>query len=862
MKKAVGAVLLLGVLLAVLLVAHPADLPELANAEKTVAVTEDQTAYLAETKGGASWIYGVDDEGKVQNAYLQDAGYRVVLLSAYENDLYYVRTANDSSDSWQLIRLREGEESLLLESTRELPDPPDAISVSEAGIDLTFRAGSDLSVWRMELSGGEPAQLLDTELQAGLTAVSAVFADDKLFCLLSDGRILTIRAGGQEDASVQETGGFTLLSSSQGSVWAYRQENGMACAGASAVQSGSGVAVNGQAVLCGASGGSGGDTVVLSVENGKTVLVRTGGVSSSRVVPEVSLRVRLMFKTQLLLWGMVLYAVCALLFLLTLFLCRRTHRLAARITACCTCLFLFTAGIVSALQCGGQNRQAEELLTAQASAAGQTRASALEEMDLTSALAGTGSTDDALRQMTAVETAGGMQTLTYSSAILTVEGDAVRLSEYTAENSPVAAVYGAQAAGLAQDAAQGTAGTLICRHAGRLSAVDVRTLTRYGDSVGLLLTSVTLTQVERPELAGCIWPPFAAALLASAAVALLSFGMLRPLRSLTQRMRSISEGDFNLAPMRTASDEVGDMWQSLRETAVALRIKDYETAATVRSFYRFVPRGLEQLLGRASIMETSLGDMANVSGTVGILSIQNREDIRVSLDDNGFMGFLNESYSLIDRQMAANGGLLLSSGFNPDGLEFLFSGSPDQGVAFSVGLMGETGSMENGQAPDFFLLLHSASFLYGLVGTEQRTFSLLSSSEIAFLHTLPRFFRGTGVRMAATDACLKAMSKPCASRYIGFVSSEDGKYVYKLHQILEGCSDMEKSLCLSYDDKFQKGIRLFCENDFYLARNLFSAILKLNPGDGIARWYLFACEHYFNQNDPGSEGYNLFGIQE
>ena len=117
------------------------------------------------------------------------------------------------------------------------------------------------------------------------------------------------------------------------------------------------------------------------------------------------------------------------------------------------------------------------------------------------------------------------------------------------------------------------------------------------------------------------------------------------------------------------------------------------------------------------------------------------------------------------------------------------------------------------------------------------------------------------MRVAATEACLKAMARPCTSRYIGFVSSEDGKYRYKLHQILEGCSDLEKSLYLSYDEKFQKGISLFCQNDFYLARNLFSAILKLNPNDGIARWYLFACEHYFNKNDPGSEGYNLFGIQ-
>ena len=73
---------------------------------------------------------------------------------------------------------------------------------------------------------------------------------------------------------------------------------------------------------------------------------------------------------------------------------------------------------------------------------------------------------------------------------------------------------------------------------------------------------------------------------------------------------------------------------------------------------------------------------------------------------------------------------------------------------------------------------------------------------------------------------------------------------------------MEKSLCLSYDDKFQKAIGLFCQNDFYLARNLFSAVLKLNPADGIARWYLFACEHYFNNSEPGGEVYSLFGIED
>ena len=58
----------------------------------------------------------------------------------------------------------------------------------------------------------------------------------------------------------------------------------------------------------------------------------------------------------------------------------------------------------------------------------------------------------------------------------------------------------------------------------------------------------------------------------SVLAALLSFLMMRPLRQLVRRMRSVSEGGLTLAPVHTAADEIGDMWQSLREMSVALRI--------------------------------------------------------------------------------------------------------------------------------------------------------------------------------------------------------------------------------------------------------------------------------------------------
>ena len=49
------------------------------------------------------------------------------------------------------------------------------------------------------------------------------------------------------------------------------------------------------------------------------------------------------------------------------------------------------------------------------------------------------------------------------------------------------------------------------------------------------------------------------------------------------------------------------------------------------------------------------------------------------------------------------------------------------------------------------------------------------------------------------------------------------------------------------DIKFQKALQLFYQHDFYLARSTFSDVLKENPEDAMAKWYLFTCERYLNQ---------------
>jgi hypothetical protein len=348
---------------------------------------------------------------------------------------------------------------------------------------------------------------------------------------------------------------------------------------------------------------------------------------------------------------------------------------------------------------------------------------------------------------------------------------------------------------------------------------------------------------------------------------LLNRGLTKPLRRIIKRIERYSEGVFETDSKVKSKGDVGAMERAISEMGVSLAISEYETKTTVNSFYRFVPCGIEKLLGRAGIAEISSGDVVSVKDNLCILSVENREKAQGSTDDRGFMSFVNNCFSLVYEQVQRQNGMLLSSDFNLSALPILFpeNDGASAGIRFGMDLMdiSETNpNDEEGLQPDFFLMLHHTKFLYGVAGTEEKAFPFLSSNEMNFLSSHANNLRSLGTRIIMTEQYLNNLPESASftHRFIGFISSPDGRFSYKLHEVLDCYSDAERALLRGYGQKFQKAISLFLKNDFYLARGEFSAILRSNPNDGIARWYVFACEHFFNSNDLMGVAYNLFGI--
>jgi hypothetical protein len=348
---------------------------------------------------------------------------------------------------------------------------------------------------------------------------------------------------------------------------------------------------------------------------------------------------------------------------------------------------------------------------------------------------------------------------------------------------------------------------------------------------------------------------------------------LRPLRDLTKRIGRFVEGDFTVDGMASAKGDLGRMTRAVTEMGVSLAIKQYETNCMIDSYSRFVPMNAAGLLGRAGIMEISTGDIAAIDECIAIVSVENRRAVMHGTDRHGFMAFVNRSFTrILDLARMRNGALLFGEFL--DALPILFAenqgAKKEDALRFGLDLIDRADKGEGGlPAPDFFLLLHKTDFLYGIAGTDKKAFPFISSAELNFLFGCNGPLRQLGLHMVATGQYLDSLATDApggsantyAKRHLGTIRFADESRDYKLYEMLDCLPDRERNLRLGYDERLQNAIDMFYRNDFYPAMVEFFSILKANPGDGLVRWYAFACEKYFNEKDRSKIRHQLLGAE-
>lgn len=337
-------------------------------------------------------------------------------------------------------------------------------------------------------------------------------------------------------------------------------------------------------------------------------------------------------------------------------------------------------------------------------------------------------------------------------------------------------------------------------------------------------------------------------------------GITRPLRSLGRFMDKVAAGSYEIKKTCNTNNEIGRIWSSLNRMCAELEKKRYHTDMQLRSYYRFVPRDMEKILGRQSIFELQNGDVTEVKGNVTIVSVQNRDNIRSKTDDQVYMKIVGYCFGLIRETGRRHGAVMASNEFDLSGIRVLYPDVQRAAVPFGIELLTANREKQMGSLlkADMFLMLHKTGYLYGLAGDEEQAFPFFASGEVEFLESKVSGFRGTQVGMVMTGQAFEQTDFNCDSRYIGYLTYAEGNMLFRIYEILDVCPYAERTMKKKLNGDFQKALQLYYENNFYLARNQFSAIVKECPYDGIARWYLFASEYYFNLGDLSKVNYGLF----
>lgn len=366
--------------------------------------------------------------------------------------------------------------------------------------------------------------------------------------------------------------------------------------------------------------------------------------------------------------------------------------------------------------------------------------------------------------------------------------------------------------------------------------------------VGLLKTETSVGNQELERYLGYGTLIFMIGSMLTIALVLLQ---ARELKGLQKAILLLAAGDDNIRKERAYGKDIETMWNSLLDIKKRISRINYAKFQLYESCYRFAPKNVEKILKRESITEVKSGDAIELYGTLAMVNTSKAFHMNIPT-----MHQINRYVELMEKHKEKLEGLFLSGSNNLKNMKILFLRECTGSTEFGINFMKEFQQTEAYGHFQTGILLHYDHYVYGVAGSDSQCFSFLFYRKMERLEKLGFWLQAKGVKMAITETVKNREGINSGVRYIGYI--QFGEERMNLYEVLDACKEEERKRKAANTKKFENAIALFYEYDFYLARSSFSEIIRENPQDEIAKWYLFTCQKYLNQSYGGDISFELW----
>ncbi len=341
--------------------------------------------------------------------------------------------------------------------------------------------------------------------------------------------------------------------------------------------------------------------------------------------------------------------------------------------------------------------------------------------------------------------------------------------------------------------------------------------------------------------------------VASIMVILVWFLHMRDFAALEQVLSDTALGNDMKERPATLGSDVKDMWDAVSEIHKKYDNLQYSKLRAMEAYYRFAPKNIELIMGKDSIVEVHNGDKRTFDGTIGF--------IRINAEYKNRQKKLDSVISAIGEYADKNKAMLIGKDVDISNLQMVISDSQTDIIKSLVEIYTSHAAAKEQSLTTMFL--YRTTFTFCIVGNDKESSFYLSYdyyNDKEQLSNIVSFIDAMDLGLVVSGWVQERDKYDGNLRFIGYGGLVGNNNEIALYEVLDADDEKQRTEKLATLDRFNKALKLYLDKDFYLARNMFSEILRETPSDKLVRWYVFESEKYLSEGAGEGNKYKYFHL--
>ncbi|MBN1221287.1 MAG: response regulator [Anaerolineae bacterium] len=309
----------------------------------------------------------------------------------------------------------------------------------------------------------------------------------------------------------------------------------------------------------------------------------------------------------------------------------------------------------------------------------------------------------------------------------------------------------------------------------------------------------------------------------------------------------------NVTERKEAEDALQEAHDKLE-----LRVQERtaELAETNAALRRFVPHEFLRILGKASIIDVSLGDQVQRDMTILFSDLRSFTSLSETMSPQDNFNFLNGYLSRVSPVIREYHGFI--DKYVGDAVMALFPEQAEHALQAAIAMRREilrynTKRVTKGRVQiDSGAGIHTGTLMLGTVGEEERLEGTVISDAVNLAYRLEGLTKMYGASIVISQHVLFNLEQPTQYRFrfLDRVRVKGKIEAVSVFEIFDGNPAETIDLKLETQTDFEKGLLHYHNQEFAEAKAHFERVKKRNPADKAAQLYLKRAAHLMEYGVP------------